>query len=95
MDTPTLADWIAEVRADFQAHHADYLAEAQSRVEGVVDVELIGSYASGDARDESDVDMLVTHTGPMSEDEVYALLAGQVIGLAGVFDIIPRKISSD
>ena len=95
MSTPALAEWVAEVRADFVSHRAAYLAEIQCRLEDtdtVTDVELIGSYASGDARDESDVDLLVSFAGSSTEDEIFEQLAGRIVGLAGVFDIIPKKV---
>lgn len=88
---PDFERFVEDVKRDFKEnrdHYADLVQRLLPPDHDLVSIELIGSYVRGDARPDSDVDLLVRYRGPLDEDEVFWKLEGQVHGFAGTFDII-------
>lgn len=58
----------------------------------IVKLDLFGSYYTGKANENSDVDILLQYEGNEKEDNIFNILYGKIYGYGGVYDIFPERV---
>jgi len=87
----TFKKYIKRVRKTISDDKADILKKMREKVPGIVNVSLYGSYATGKANENSDVDLLVTYKGEKNEQEVASKLRPFPTRI-GMCDIVVKKV---
>jgi len=91
-------NFVEEVKKDFNENKEQILEHIEKILRyndikiNIIKLELFGSYASGKAREDSDIDLLLEYTGNYREDDIFNILHGKIYGIGGVYDIFPRRV---
>ncbi len=85
--------YVSFVREKFPLIKADVIGQIQGIVPDVrvVDVILTGSYARGTPTRTSDIDIFVTYTGPVNDNDMEDRLAGKIHGFGQIFDVMAYR----
>lgn len=85
-----------EVTEDFNNNYIEILEQVKTignKIDiDVVDVELYGSYATGKANENSDIDLLIKYKGDMDIYEVADKFRNKIMSVNGVYDIVAKRM---
>lgn len=95
--TPEFINFANSIVEEFNEHYGEILNDAKkignyNNIE-VIDVDLYGSYATGKATENSDIDILITYKGDLDPYAAADLFRGEFSSsIGGLYDIVAKKV---